>query len=181
MSPDPFVTPQDLSDFIGRNVTADNGAVIALDAACDMCRTVASQQFNRGTSVYALDGTGTDTLLLPELPANTAGTVLVNGGTVTDYMLNGHGILLRGTAGALPRPVWPAGRQNVQVTVDHGYDIADVPRDVRIVALSIASRLVIQGVAVEETLGANRIRYGVNSTDLTNGERMILQKYRPSR
>lgn len=185
MSPDPFITAQDLTDYLGRDVTADNGAIIALDAACDMCRTIGEQSFNRGTTTYTLDGTGTDAILLPDLPVNSAGTVLVDGTAVTDYMLAGNGVLLRGTATSASywgwRPVWPTGRQNVVVTADHGYDVLDVPRDVRMVALSIASRLVVQGVAIEESLGANRIRYGTNATDLTNGERLILEKYRPTR
>jgi hypothetical protein len=51
-----------------------------------------------------------------------AGTVLVSGTAVTDYTLNGNGILFRGSAGLDPRPVWPSGRQNVAVTYDHGYE-----------------------------------------------------------
>jgi len=181
VSPDPFITVQDLTDILGRDVTADDGAVIAIDAACDICRTIAEQPFNAGTATVALDGSGTDALLLPYLPVTAAGTVVVNGGTVTDYVLNGNGILFRGTAGCDPRPTWPSGRQNVSVTFEHGYATLDIPRDVRMVALSIASRLVVQGVATEETVGADRIKYAVASTDLTNGERRILRKYRQTR
>jgi hypothetical protein len=177
--PDPFITAQDLSDYLGRDVTADNGAVIALDAACDTCRTIAERDFNRGTSTYTGDGTGTDAFLLPQLPVLNAGTVLVNGETVTDYTLNSNGILLRGTAGVDPRPVWPAGRQNVTVTYEHGYD--DVPRDVRMVALSLAARLVVQGVAVEETVGPVRMKYAGAAMDLSTTERIVLRKYKPTR
>lgn len=155
--------------------------LIATDSACDMCRTIAEQQFNRGTTVYTLDGSGTDTMLLPQLPVNSAGTVLVNGTAITDFMLNGNGILLRGSAGAYPRPTWPEGRQNVTVTIDHGYADADLPRDVRMVALAAAARMIVQGVATEESIGASRIRYGGNATDFTNNELRILRKYRPTR
>lgn len=179
--PDPFITAQDLSDYLGRDVTADDGAVIALDAACDICRDVAEQDFNRGTSTYTSDGTGTDAFLLPQAPVNSAGTVVVNGSAVTDYTLASNGILFRGSAGCWPRPVWPAGRQNVTVTYDHGYDSADLPRSVRMVALSIASRLVVQGVASEETVGAVRVKYALASTDLTAGEKLILGRYKRSR
>lgn len=179
--PDPFISQQDLTDYLGRDVTSDDGAIIALDAACDICRTVAEQQFNQDTTVFTLDGTGTDAILLPQLPVNAAGTVLVNGGTITDYVLNGHGVLFRGTAGCDPRPTWPLGRQNIVITADHGYATVDLPRDVRIVALSIASRLIVQGIAVEESLGTSRIKYAGPATDLTNGEKMILRKYRPTR
>ena len=177
--PDPFITAQDLSDYLGRNVTADNGAIIAIDAACDICRDVAEADFNAGTTTLSLDGTGTDALFLPSqyLPANTAGTVLVNGGTVTDYMLDTRrGMLLRGTAGGYPRSYWPEGRRNVQVTLSHGYGTADMPRSVKMVALALASRLVVQGPALEETVGADRVKYAVASTDLTANELRILRK-----
>lgn len=189
--PDPFISRQDLTDYLGRDVTADDGALIAVDAACDTVRTVAEQNFNQvvgGTAV--LDGSGTDALLLPELPVSAAGTVLVNGTAVTDYTLNGNGVLFRGTVGLsdpywpdeMPtRLVWPTGRQNVEVTYDHGYADADLPRDVRMVALSLASRLLVQGVATEESLGDARVKYAGPAMDLTAGEKMILRKYRRPR
>lgn len=187
---DPFITPQDLVDYLGVGGTADPGMLIATDSACDICRTIAEQTFNRGTTTYVLDGTGNDSLLLPDLPVNSVGTVTVNGTAVTDYTLSSNGILYRGTVSASSSYArqwpgwmreWPQGRQNVTVTVDHGYAEVDLPRDVRIVALSIAARLVVQGVAAQETVGATQIRYGTNATDLTSGELRILKKYRPTR
>lgn len=176
--PTPFITQQDLTDVLGRSVTADNGAVIALDAACEIVRTVAEQTFNRVTGdQIALDGSGTDALLLPQLPASNIGQVLVDGTAVSDYVLGDNGVLFR--RGALPDAgalVWPTGRQNVQVTYDHGY--TEVPRDVRMVALAVAQRLVVQGPFIEESLGDARGKYAVASTDLTNGEKAILRKYR---
>lgn len=179
--PDPFISTQDIVDYLGRGEIDDPGMIIAADAACDMCRTFAERQFNAGTSTTAFDGTGTDALLLPELPVNNAGTVLIDGSAITDYMLNANGILLRGTAGADPRPVWPLGRQNVTVTYEHGYADADLPRDIRAVALAVAARMVVQGPVLEESIGATRVKYGTNATDLTNGEKAILRKYKQVR
>lgn len=178
--PDPFIDQQDLSDYLGINVNSDAGALIAVDAACDICRDEAERLFNRGTVTIALDGSGTDALLIPNqfLPVNSAGTVTVGGTAETSYMLTSKGMLLRGSAGTGVRPVWPEGRQNVTVTVDYGYDEADIPRSVRAVALSIAARMSVQGVAIEETVGDVRIKYAKASTDLTDGERRILKKYR---
>jgi hypothetical protein len=185
VSADPFITTTDLVNYLGRGGTADPGMIIAADAACDICRTVAEQQFNAGTSTVKLDGTGTDALLLPEHPVTAAGTVLVNGGTITDYVLNGDGILFRRNADvtvgwSCNTLKWPEGRQNVQVTFVHGYSDTDFPRDIMMVALAIASRLVVQGPALQETIGETSVRYGVNNTDLTNGEKAILRKYRRS-
>ena len=150
---------------------------------------MADQSFNLGTATVTLDGTGTDFLPLPRLPVVNAGTVNVGGTAVTDYVVDtDRGALIRklpDEGGRLldddPLPsvcVWPAGRQNIEVTYEHGYATADLPRSVRMVALHIASRLVIQGVAQYETVGDVQMRYGVNATDLTDGERRILRKYR---
>lgn len=178
---DPFITAEDVVGYLGRGGTADAGILMAVDAACDICRTVAEQTFNEVVGgTVTRDGTGTDTIILPELPVSAAGTVAVNGGTITDYALNGNGVLLRGTAGSGPRPVWPQGRQNVVVTYDHGYPDADLPRDVRMVAVAIASRLVLQGPALQEAVGDVSVRYAVANTDLTAGEQAILRKYRQS-
>lgn len=178
--PDPFISQTDLVDYLGRGGTADPGMLIAIDAACDIVRTVAERDFNAGTATISLDGAGTDALPLPNryLPITSAGTVTVAGTAETDYMLTSNGVLLRGTAGGYPRPVWPAGRQNVTVTFAHGYANDDLPRDVRMVALAAATRIAVQGAATEETVGDVRVKYATASTDLTNGERRILQKYR---
>jgi hypothetical protein len=180
LMPDPFITVTDLSDYLGRDLSADDGAVIAVDAACDIVRNAArGREFNRGTATVSLDGTGTDAIPLPNeyQPVNAAGTVTVGGTAEADFMVASNGVLLRGTAGGFPRPTWPLGRRNVTVTLDYGYDTLDIPRDVRMVALSVASRLVVQGVALEETVGDVRVKYAVASTDLTNGEKMVLVKY----
>lgn len=197
-----FISVAELGNYIGRDLSNDPGGTICVDAACEMVRTLSGQTFNLvHGDVVVLDGTGTDALVLPELPVLGAGTVVVNGtaaGTA-DYALAEDGVLLAlsGTAtwfGCFPYgsaggpwntaggAVWPKGRQNISVTYDHGYagtaGGTAIPADVRMVALSIASRLAIQGPAIQENIGQSGIRYGVNSTDLTNGEKMILQKYR---
>jgi hypothetical protein len=183
--PDPFITTTDMSDYLGRDVSADPGALIALDAACDTVRTFTEQEFNSATGTFTLDGTGTDCLLLPQLPVSAAGTVTVDGTVVTDYVLNGNGMLFRGSVSAegaaYSRSTWPEGRQNVVITADYGYAAADLPRDVRMVALSLASRLVVQGVAVEESIGGVSVKYAGPAMDLTRTEQMVLRKYRPTR
>lgn len=185
---EPFISRQDLSDHLGRDVTEDEGALAAVDAACEMCRTVAGQTFNlvEGDEI-TLDGGGVDSLVLPEFPATAAGTVEVGEEAVTDYALDTiNGILYR-TAGSatetncLPPVRWPLGRQNIAITYDHGYAAEELPRDVRMVALSIASRLIVQGVAQAEEVGDVQITYGMNATDLTTGEKLILDKYRRTR
>lgn len=191
---DPFISRQDLTDYLGRNVLTDDGALACIDAACDFCRDVAEQTFNQtlGDMIH-LDGSGTDALLLPELPVTAAGTVAVfelEGTTNTwstigtaDYTLNGDGVLYatnRGGTATLGRS-WPAGRQNIRVTYDHGYTTGtagNLPASVRMVALTVASRLLIQGPAIFENLGDLNVRYAAESTALMPTERLILTKHR---
>jgi len=183
--PDPFISVQDVIDYLGRGGTADPGMIIATDSACDTVRALAERDFNAGTATVVLDGSGTDAMLIPNryLPVTAAGTVTVAGSAVTDYALNDNGVLFRrGTAATdCLSLTWPVGRQNVAVTISYGYPDADLPRDVRMVALSLAARLVVQGPAAQESIGQVSIRYGVNATDLTNGELRILAKYRQTR
>lgn len=194
----PFISRTDLSDYLGRDVTADNGAIIVTDAACEMVRTATEQSFTAGTSTVTLDGTGTDTLLLPELPVSSLGTISIRGATVDPqfYALRDDGVVCRvySTATTSSQPLfsddwqfvtgsselkWPLGRQNITVSYVHGY--SEVPEDIRMVALSLASRMIVQGAASSETVGDVSVRYGVNSTDFTDGEKMILRKHRPAR
>ena len=187
--PDPFITTTDLENYLGRELSADPGATIAVDAACDMCRTIAEQQFNRGTSTVWLDGSGTDALRLAQYPAGTVTAVSVSGSAVSDYVLDEtNGVLIRKVTDTSVadwntdyRPttiVWPCGRQNIEVTYEHGYADGDVPRDVRMVALAYASRLVVQGPVLRESSGQQTIAYAIASTDLTKGEKAILRKHR---
>lgn len=182
----PFITTDDLSDYIGRDVTADNGAAIAIDAACNIVRMVADQTFDQVVGgTLTLDGTGTDCLLLPELPVTAAGTVIEGNTTLVegeDYVLASGGKLIRtgGTAYTTSSDyemVWLAGRQNIRVVCDHGY-AGTIPTDVRMVALQIAGRIAVQGIAQSETVAGQSITYASPALDLTPGEKLILSRYR---
>lgn len=187
----PFISREDLSDYLGRDVGSDDGALIAVDAACEIVRTITEQDFaGIIAQTVELDGNGTDTVLLPHTPVTAAGTVVVNGGTLTDtdYTVTESGQLIRtsGTAtwsswarSASPPAYWPPGRQNVSVTYEHGYAGGTIPSDVRMVALMIAYRLVTQGGAISETVGQVSKRYAAAATDLTSGEEAILRRHRP--
>jgi hypothetical protein len=187
--PDPFISRQDLTDYLGADVNSDAGALIAVDAACDIVRTLTEQDFNALTETIKLDGTGTDTLLLPQCPVNSAGTVVVNGGTLDatlDYTSTEDGYLIRTDGTAIlstwsrssgPVGYWPPGRQNVSVTYNHGY-AGTVPSDIRAVALMIASRMTVQGVDVQRQVGAANVKYAGPATDLNANELRICRKYK---
>ncbi len=196
--PLPFISRDDLSDHIGRDVSSDDGALAAVDAACDIVRTHTDQEFNLTTlGTATLDGTGTDALLLPQVPVSEVrsvtigGTVnsgTITGGTaVTSWAVREDGVLLRTAGAATGDPSWsgetlplrwPKGRQNVSVIYSHGYGSATLPRDVRMVALQIAARLLVQGAAVYESVGAVSVRYAGPPLDLSPGEKAILSRHR---
>jgi hypothetical protein len=189
--PDPFVSRTDLGDYLNRDLSTDDAALAAVDAASEVCRTIAEQTFNQvDDEDIVLDGTGTDALLLPEFPVIDIMDVTENDEPLVvtdDYKLNSNGILFRmptvvenGSVQTVRRS-WLCGRQNIAVTYSHGYADADLPRDVRMVALSLAARIYQQGPAVFETLGQTSVRYAGPAMDLTNGEKAILRKYRRSR
>lgn len=187
--PSPFISTTDLSDYLGRDVTSDDGATIAVDSACAVVRTLTEQEFTPTTLTesVSLDGNGTDTLFVPQRPVSTVGTVTVNGDEVTDFTYDTEGRITRTSedeptfstwSGAVPSPAyWPTGRQNIGVTYTHGHG-GTVPSDVRMVALTLAHRLITQGGAIQEQVGDVRKTYAAASTDLTAGEKAILRKYR---
>jgi hypothetical protein len=194
----PFISRDDLGDYLGRDVSTDDGALAAIDAACDMVRTITEQDFNAVTGGTAvMDGTGTDTLVLKRLPVTRVrsvtigGTVnkgTITGGTaITSWKVREDGVLMRTAGAATGDPSysgetlplrWPKGRQNIKVVYDSGYGTAVLPRDIRMVALQIAARLTVQGVSVYETVGDVSMRYAGPATDFTAGEKMILRKYK---
>jgi len=179
--PDPLVSTDDLSDYLGRDIADDPAALIAVDSASDIVRNITGITFNAGTATAVLDGSGTDALILPEAPITSVeGTALVNGESISDFEWSGDGLLTRGIAGGGTRPIWPQGRRNVSITYQYGLGTADAefPRDVKMVALMIASRLTIQGVAQSETIGDASMTYAVPALELTANELRILQRYR---
>lgn len=194
---EPFISRDDLADHLklaDSALASDQAALQAVDAACDMVRTLTEQDFNRGTTTLTMDGTGTDTLLLPQLPvASVGGTIVESGGTLLaandDYTLGDDGVVYRlpgvitnGWGDSITRTFWWPGRRNIEVSYTHGYDDADLPRDIRMVALQIAERLYKQSAGVVfEQLGQRQIRWDTSASDLTSTERIVLEKYKQKR
>lgn len=179
---DPFISVDDLSAQTGHTIgTADAHALIAIDAACWVCRENASQMFNSGTAVVQLDGNGGDCLILEQRPVNSIVSVSVNGGSISDYCFSPDGKLIRGTAGSRSftgtTPTWPYGRRNVSVTYGYGFAFSEIPRSVRMVALAVAERIWAQGPAQQESIGDQSISYAEHMNNLTPGELRILQFY----
>lgn len=192
--PDPFISRDDLGDKLGQDLSTSDLALIAIDSACDVCRTISEQDFNLlPDDAIVMDGSGTEILNIPQYPVVSVAEVTEDDG---DPLVEGEDFVVNVATGCLvrtpspqgyvsnnfstkPTVVWNLGRQNIAITYTHGWDYPDIPRDVRMVALSIAERLFQQSTAVTaESLGARSVTYGGHATDVTVNEERILQKYK---
>lgn len=171
---EPFISREDLGEYLRRDLTTDEMALIAVDAACDVVRDVTHRGFDHvenDTVIFSGDGSSFN-LLLPELPVLAVDEVRVDGEVYLDWNLRRGGIL------ASTDGKWPEGDANIEVDYDHGYPPADLPRSVRIVALTVAARIYRQGIVRQETTGGVSTTYSVaGPIDLTSGERYLLAKY----
>jgi len=166
-----FITVQELADYMQRpDVLDDPAAEMAVQGACDVCRTVAGQPFTNTTSTVVVDGTGTDVLVLPRVPVSKVTSVTVGDTADTSYVAD-NGMLFKQSG------TWRRGRRNVTVKLTHGYSDLAFPSDVKQVALAIAARLLNQAPrnAMAETVGDVQVRYAVAPTDLTANELRILR------
>lgn len=148
----PFISDDDLSAYLGTTVSeTDLNTVIALDAACQTVRDELHLQVNylEGDEVR-LDGTGTRSLILPELPVIDVAEVRDENGDVVDpdrYDWDYRtGILWHKDWH------WWWGHLNHTVTYTHGWALAEagvstdpvierVPSSIRLVALRLASAI----------------------------------------
>lgn len=174
---DPIISDEELADYLSRpSAENDPTAIAACDAASQVCRTTTDQLLNEVTDdTLVLDGTGTDVLVLKQLPVTEVSTVLDNNGDAVDptaWTLTAKGTLVRYAS------VWVQGRQNFTVTYSHGFADADMPSDLRMVALSLAGRIYMQGPVVFEAIGKRQVRYAGPAMDLSNTEQAILRKYK---
>lgn len=113
-------TRLDLSDEQETEVTQ------LIDVASVRANQYTGRKLAARDSTIVLDGSGSSMLFLPDYPINAITSVKIDSSrdwdndAVTDYYADNDGILIRNT-------VWPAGRRNVQVVGNFGYD--EIPDD----------------------------------------------------
>lgn len=172
---DPFISRDDLSARLsGRDLSNDDNARIAVDAACGTVRAFTEQMINYvADETITLDGQGTDILILPEWPVVDVSLVIEDDVVITDFSQHDDGTLIR---------VWPwrVGRNNIEVTYSHGWQ--EVPSQVRIVALNLAQRLFEFGGGggiASETIGSYSVSYQATGTlgDLSKTEERMLRRF----
>jgi hypothetical protein len=174
----PFISRDDLGDYLRRDLLADDQALIAVDAACQICRDIAEQTFDLvSDETIKLSGSGTYAMLLPQLPVVSVDNVILDDETLEadQYFWDEEGFLFR----ASHLDLWSVGVHNLEVTYTHGYE--EVPTSVRLVALALAARIYDQGIVQQETIGGYVILYGESEGGLTKLEKRILERHRPGR
>lgn len=200
-----FVSPFDLQIYLRRDITSASfdQATLAVESGCDIVRGYCRQLLDLiEDDVVELDGTGSDALLLPELPVRSVAEVIVrdrwgkNPETLvvdTDYRVATGGVLWR------IGDVWLRGHTNVEVTYTHGYgtldlgsgsgsitETLDMPASLKYVALSVAARVFVApdaglGGIAGETIGTYSYTVSQNSSAaslLTGVEKFVLDEFR---
>lgn len=185
-----LITVDDLGDYLGQNLSSSDKATFVVASADQIVKTLTGQHLEAvSNDIVLMDGTGTDTILLPQLPVTNVDSVIEDDELLTeleDYVLGANGKLRRlptvtenGWSTSTVRRRWNPGVRNIEVQYDHGY--ATLPADLKMVALLIASRAFNEsaGNVISETLGQYSVRYSdTGGSDLTFTEKTIISNYR---
>ncbi len=153
-----FVTLDEYEDA-GGDVSDPIKAQAALEDACDEVRSYLGQRIDLvAGDVVTLQGTGTRTLLLPEVPVVSIASVVVDGTAVTSYTVDkDFGVMWR-TDGYS----WTCNG-SVVVTYTHGFAV--VPGDIKRVVYKLAMGG-LTGPVTQETVGPFSVSYGSSSSPL---------------
>jgi len=169
-------------------------ATAAIQSYCDQRLTLVEDD------VAVVDGSGSDTLLLPEFPVTDVSVVVVDSdwdsartllgpgnGSASEYDWNEAGLLFRRRGQFVYYEsrfeavygMWPPRRKSVTVTYTHGYEV--IPADIRLVTAAVAARAWAQDGANSETTGSYTVQYAGQPGTLTEYEKSILDRYRARR
>lgn len=189
----PFISRADLGVYMAQDLTTSDMAGVALDAACETVRSFTRRQLNyEADDEIVLNGTGNDTLLLPNWPIIDISDVIEDDVAVDaeNYMVQGSRLVRTDWCG-----FWSWGKGNITLTYSHGYAtqegdvVADtgpfrVPADLRDVALSIAANLMsvsetrFHTVSPRDSVGGAVPVEGPGPVELTMEQRGVLSSYR---
>jgi hypothetical protein len=167
--------PEDFAAALGVTYDPDDLAMAnALAGASDLARRYCNRVFDYADDEILLDGSGTDTLVLPESPVYEVSAIEVTEWTnldpdvldEADFVVSRYGVLSRIDEGWFCR-----GKANVAIAYSHGYtnpndspisDVDPLPADVQQAVMAIAARVHANagGQAVKsETIGTYSVEY----------------------
>lgn len=158
---EPLATPAELRSFLQDDNIPESLAALALETVSGLIRDWCNISFDYvEDDVVTLDGTGSEALMLPEVPVSFVTEVLENGVLLDSslYEWNEDGILRRPNR-------WRKLFRYYQVTYDHGYEVT--PSTVRGVCLRSAARGIVNPAGVSaETIGRYTAQYGFDASRL---------------
>jgi hypothetical protein len=199
----PFGTVGQMSSYLRIEIPpTDIVANLALAAATVAIQQYTDQLITQTTETVILDGTGNDTMLLPELPVTDVTEVVVDvdtsnpqtlqpqsAGSNADYTWVGgeEGLLIRRRGQFIlwqglfnaKYGHWPDRWQSVQVTYTHGWPT--IPTDLQLLCAIIAARAFAQDGANSETVGTYVAQYAAQPGQIAPAEKTILDRYKPGR
>lgn len=202
--PEPYVSQDELELFMEKALD-DDLATLSLNAAMASVRKFVGQEITfRADDEVELDGTGKDSLLLPQRPVRKLTTVTEDGGDVDlATLLLRDDMLFKRSSWTTWGTTWSYGRGNVKVKYDHGWDVGDetssaggdpefqVPADIVLITLGVGRRAYNDGGEFADDVAGETIgNYSyteaataavLEAAKLLGGEKMILEMYRAKR
>lgn len=189
-----------LAAYMRMNIDlADPFALLALEGATAAIQKYCRQQFVLVVDdTVILDGSGSETMLLPECPVidvseviydcdlDGARTLLGPGSKSNsefDFTLESGLLIKRRGEFVLFEDrfnasygVWPMRRRSVQVTYTHGFAL--IPPEIVMITITCAGRAIGQDGAELERTGAYQAKYAGQPAELIAGEKRVLDQYR---
>jgi hypothetical protein len=179
-----FATPEDLRLLLRLPTIDEAAATLLLDLATSAVLAEIRQDVVQVVNdVVTLDGTGTTTLLLPQIPVTAVESVTERGlplAVDADYTWSGAGVLTR-LCGR-----WPTRPRSVQVVYTHGYPDGELPGILRTVTVQAAARVWVNPRQMtSESIGDWSGSFGAAGTgpgriDLTDWEKGLLAQLKAS-
>ena len=191
---DPFISVADLEAWLDDTIADPNSLAvkITLDAACEKVRTYLGQTINLvADDIEIHSGSGRRKLRLRQRPVRSVSEVKIDDVVMSASTYNVRGAIVTFT----DTDTWTNGDDNISVKYTHGYDISEpsdnnVPADIRLVALLLASRIyqsigvpVAVGGLSGETIGdysytLDNAASSASAIELYDAEKYCLDKYR---
>lgn len=177
-----------LGAYIGDDIEEDDlRGVAALEGATQLIRKYCDSEITIvEDDVVYLDGSGIDELVLPDREVTGVSEVILDydlddpttlvasgEGTASEYTFTARGVLIRRGG------VWPIRRKSIQVTYTHGFE--EVPADIKIVTVAVASRAYTQDGANQESVGSYSASFAGQPGVLTADEKRMLGRYKTAR
>lgn len=200
---DKFASVELLGAYLKEDIDpADVMALAALEGATSAIRKYCDQHLSLVTDdEVVLDGTGSDTMLLPEFPVVDVTSVTEDcdldtprvlvppgSGSASEFAFSGEsGLLFRRNGSFIVQTgsfsgsfgKFPMRRQSVGVVYTHGYD--PIPSELQLLCAAVAARGFAQDGATNETAGSYSASYAGQPVVLTADEKRIADRYRARR